>query len=89
MYFRVYQVFDGNLLNYHYFMALFSKVVQTKTDDPRGRLARLIKFIVGEPKELIKHRIQLPCDHGYHTAVSLFEKPMKISERYNNHIEGR
>ena len=55
-------------------MTLFSEVVETKIDDPRGRLTRLIKCTVGEPKELIKHCIQLPHNRGYQTAVTLLEK---------------
>ena len=29
--------FDGNVLNYHHFMALFKEVVKSKVEDPRGR----------------------------------------------------
>ena len=80
------EYFDGNPLNYHYFMALFSEVVETKIDDPRGRLTRLTKYTMGEPKELIKHCIQLPHDCGYQTAVTLLEKtygnPHKILSSY-------
>ena len=54
--------FDGNLLNYHYFMTLFCEVVETKIEDPRGRLTRLLSHTGGEAKELIKHCIQLPYD---------------------------
>ena len=32
--------FNGNPLNYHYFMTLFADVVETKTEQPRGRLTR-------------------------------------------------
>ena len=49
--------FDGNPLNYHYFMALFCEIVETKIQDLRGRLTRLLKYTVGEEKELIKHCI--------------------------------
>ena len=66
--------FDGNPLNYHCFMALFSEVVETKVGDPRGRLTRIIKYAVGEAKELIKHCIQLPHDKGYKYVKSLWEK---------------
>ena len=66
-------------------MALFSEVVETKMYYLRGRLTRLIKYTMGEPKELIKHYIQLPHDHGYQTAVTLLEKtygnPHKILYR--------
>ena len=30
--------FEGNPLNYHYFMAFFFEVVETKIEDPIGRL---------------------------------------------------
>ena len=85
------EYFDGNPLNYHYFMALFSEVVETKIDDPRGRLTRLIKYTMGEPKELIKHCIQLPHDRGYQTAVTLLEKtygnPHKILSSYRRDVK--
>ena len=66
--------FDGNPLNCRCFMALFCEVVETKIEDPWGRLTRLIKYTVGEPKELIKNCIQLPHDKGYTYARSLLEK---------------
>ena len=44
------EYFDGNPLNYHYFMTLFSEVVETKIDNPRGSLTRLIKYMMGEAK---------------------------------------
>ena len=46
--------FDGNPLNYFYFMTLFKEAVEKKVDDPKGRLTRLIKFTSGEAKELIR-----------------------------------
>ena len=82
---------NGNPLNCHYFMALFSEEVETKIDDPRGRLTRLIKYAMGEPKELMKHYIQLPHDHGYQTAVTLLEKtygnPHKILLSYQREVK--
>ena len=50
-------VFDGNPLNFHYFMALFREAVAKKIEDPRGRLTRLIKYTTGEVKDLIKNYI--------------------------------
>ena len=83
--------FDGNPLNYHYFMALFCEVVETKIEDPRGRLTRLLKYTVGEAKELIKHCIQLPHDKGYKYAKSLLEKtygnPHKILSSYRKEVK--
>ena len=51
--------FDGNLLNYFYFMTLFKVAVERKIEDPKGRLTRLIRFTTGKAKELIQHFIQL------------------------------
>ena len=51
------ECFDGNVLEYHYFMALFREVVESKIEDPRCRLARLIKYTVGDTRDLIKHCI--------------------------------
>ena len=66
--------FDGNTLNYHYFMALFKEVVESKIDDPRGRLPRLIKYNTGDAKELINHCMQLPSNEGFKNAKYLLEK---------------
>ena len=85
------EYFDGNPLNYHYFMALLSEVVETTIDDPRGKLRRLIKHTMGEPKQLIKHGFQLPHDRGYQTAVTLLEKtygdPHKILSSYRREVK--
>ena len=70
--------FDGNPLNYFYFMALFKEAVEKKNDDPKGRLTRRIKFTSGEAKKLIQHCIQLPDLIGYKQAISLMER------RYGN-----
>ena len=57
--------FDDNPLNYHYFLALSAEVVETKFEESRGRLTRLIKFTAEEARELIKYCIQLPDNRGY------------------------
>ena len=44
------EVSDENLLNFKCFMSLFKEVVETKVDDPRGRLTRLIRYPSGEVK---------------------------------------
>ena len=35
-------VFDGNPLNFHCFMAVLRKTVEKIIEDPRGRLTRII-----------------------------------------------
>ena len=65
-------VFDGNPLNFKYFMTLSrEEVVESKREDPCGRLIHLIKYTTGEAKELIKHCIDLPANKGYKNAANL------------------
>ena len=63
-------VFTGDPTKYHYFLAVFKEVVEKKIGDARGRLTRLIKYIDGEPKEMIKHCIQQPENIGNKNARS-------------------
>ena len=83
--------FDGNVLNYHHFMALFKEVVESKIEDPRGRLIRLLKYTSGEAKEFINHCIQLPSNEGFKHAKYLLEKvygnPHKIVATYRREIK--
>ena len=72
------EVFDRNLLNSKYFMSVFKKVVETKVDDPRGRLTRLIKYTSGEVKELVKNCLYLPASEGYKEAIRM------VNERYGD-----
>ena len=72
------ECFEGNPVNYHYFIALFKEVVENKIDDSRGRLTRLIKYTKGEARDLIKHCIQQPVGTGYQTARHL------LDQRYGN-----
>ena len=76
------ETFDGNVLNYHYFIALFREVVESKGDDPRGTLTRLIKYTSGDARELIKHCIQLPSNeefkHAKYLLQKVYENPHKI-----------
>ena len=68
-------VFDGNPLNLKYFMTLFREVVESKIENPYGRLTRLIKYTTGEAKELIKHCIEQPANKGYENTVNLLYRP--------------
>ena len=47
--------FDGTPINYHfftnyYFTAIFKEIVESKIDDRRECLARLVKYTKGEAK---------------------------------------
>ena len=68
------ECFDGNVLEYLYFMALFREVVESKIEDPRCRLTRLIKYTVGNTRDLIEYCIQLPSIEGFTQAKYLLEK---------------
>ena len=83
--------FDGSVLKNHHFMALFKEAVESKVEDPRGRLIRLLKYTLGEAKELINHCIQLPSNEGFKYAKNLLEKvygnPDKILASYRREIK--
>ena len=66
--------FDGNFVNYRYFMAIFKKVVENRIDDSRGRLIRLIKYNKGDAKELVMNCIHQPPREGYQIAKMLLER---------------
>ena len=66
--------FDGIVLNYHHFVALFKEVVKSKVQEPRGRLIRILKYTSGVAKELINQCIQLPSSEGFLYAKYLLEK---------------
>ena len=52
-------------------MMLFRELVESKIEDPRLRLTRLIKYTTGETKELIKNCIEEPVNKGYKNALNL------------------
>ena len=55
-------MFDGNPLEFNYFMSIFEEMVESKVVDPRGKLTRLINYTKGEVKELVKYCIQQPTE---------------------------
>ena len=55
-------------------MALFREVVESKVDDLRGNLTRLIKYTSGNARDFIKHCIQLLLNEGFKHAKYLLEK---------------
>ena len=66
--------FEGNPLDFTYFMSMLQESVEKKVDDPRGRLTRLIKYTRGEPREFVKHFINDRADCGYKNAIALLQK---------------
>ena len=61
-------IFDGNPMDSHYFMAVSKWVVENKVTDTGGRLTHLIKFIKWESKKIAKSCIELPLELRFKTA---------------------
>ena len=84
-------VYDGNPLNYRYFIATFEEVVERKIKDARGRLMRLIQYTTGEAKELIKCCVHRDALVGYAHAKDLLYKqfgdPHRILNAYINELK--
>ena len=84
-------MFGGNSLEFHYFMAVFDEAVEKKIEDPCGKLTRLIKYTIGEVKEMLKNCIQLPPKEGYETAKQMMHKlhgdPHRAIPAYHKEIK--
>ena len=84
-------VFDGNPLDFHYFMTFFHEVVEKRIDNLRGRLARLLQCTIGNAKEMIKHCVQEPPTVCYeHAKKILMEKygnPYHVMVEYRKEIK--
>ena len=80
-------IFEGNPLDFNYFMRLSHEVIEKRIDDPRGRLARLLKYTSGNAKEMIKHCIQEPPTMGYQHAKKILVE--KYGNRYHVMVEYR
>ena len=66
--------FDGNTLEYTYFMLMFRESVEKKVEDPKGRLTRLIQYTKGEAKDLIKNFINDRPEYGYNNAMAVLRR---------------
>ena len=84
-------LFDGNSMDFDYFLAAFKEAVENKVTDPRGRLFSLIKFKKGKANEIAKNYIQLLSVVGFKTAKRLlnerFGDPHIITESYRKEIK--
>ena len=61
-------LFDGNPMVFHCFMAVFKEVVENNVTSPRRQLTCLNNFTKGEAKEIARNCIQLPSEVGLKTA---------------------
>ena len=62
--------FEGNPLDFTYFMSMFQESDEKKIYDPRGKLTQLIKYTQEEPQKLVKHFINDRTDYGYKNAIA-------------------
>ena len=73
--------FDGNPLNFAYFLSMFTESVEKKIEDAMGRLTRLIKCATAEAQELVKHFINDKPEQRYIYARELLRRQHGISHR--------
>ncbi len=82
------EVFTGDTLKYRIFTTLFDMAVDSRISDPREKLALLIEFTSGEPKNLIETCLYQTPGSGYRRARELLEKhygnPIQVA---NAHME--
>ena len=83
--------FDGNPLDYHYFKASFVDVVESSITDQHGRLTRLIQYISGEAKDLVKGFIHERNTDCYTKALQALDKEYgnvhRISSAFMNQLK--
>ena len=83
--------FDGNPINYQYFMSIFKEVVEDRIEDQAGRLISLIKYTDGGARKLIKSCVKQPTYFGYQKVKMLLEKrhvdPHRIYASYWKEIK--
>ena len=64
-------LFDGNPLEYTYFMSMFKESVEKKIENPKGKLTRLIQCTRGEAKDLI---INDRPEYEYNNAMAILHR---------------
>ena len=81
-------IYTGDSLKYKMFMTLFDMTVDSKISSPKEKLAILIEYTGGEPKNLIETCLYQPPETGYRRARELLEKhygnPIQVA---NAHME--
>ena len=71
-------------------MSIFRESVEKKIEYPKGRLTRLIQYIRGEAKDLIKNFINDRPEHGYNNAIAVrhrqYGNPHTLLSSYNKEV---
>ena len=55
-------------------MLMFRESVEKNIEDPKGTLIRLIQYITGEAKDLIKNFINDRLEYGYNNAMGVLQR---------------
>ena len=55
-------IFSSNLVDFNYFMAVFSEIVENKVDGHKEKLTQLIKYTTSDAKEMLENCIWLPTE---------------------------
>ena len=55
-------IFSSNLVDFNYFMAVFSEIVENKADGRKEKLTQLIKYTTSDAKEMLENCIWLPTE---------------------------
>lgn len=55
-------MFDGNSLEFNYFMSIYEEMVESKVVNQRDILTGLINYTKGAAQKLVKHCIQQPTE---------------------------
>ena len=83
--------FDGNPLNFAYFLSMFTESVEKNIEDPIGRLTRLIICTTGEAQELVKRFINDKPGQGYRNAMELlrthYGNPHRLLAAYRMEVK--
>jgi len=83
--------FNGDPLEFLFFITTFAEAVETKIKDQRGRLTRLLKYLTGEPKDLVSSCVYLSSSECYKEAKRMltdrYRDPYKIMSAYRKEIK--
>ena len=84
-------LFGGNSMESHYFMAVFGEAVEKKIEDQRGKLTGVIKYTTGKVKEMVKICLQLPpkerCETAKQVMPQLYGDPQRVIAAYHKEIK--
>ena len=85
--------FDGNALNFHYLMILFKEVVESKVDDPRGRLTSILSDLstIRQVMQRSSSNIVYSCRpvRDLRMPNTFWKRFMRIHIKFLFHIEGK